>query len=177
MHEITIERRTEATALVLQGAGGNATWNRARLPGDGAALADALGAGVAEEALRALGPTRALSGAPLRCDVRLVALPAPAASERIVWPLRRGASNLLALFADPYAAVTRIGVAGLDLAGVPGEPVGALSRDGVQLIGLADGYLGYVEDPDRAAAGEGESARTYYGPELATALGLVEGAR
>ena len=168
-----IERRTEATALVLQGAGGDATWNRGGISGDGAALVDALGTRVAEEAMRALGPTRALSGAPLRCEVRLVALPAPAASERIPWPLRRGASNLLALFADPYAAVARIGVAGLDLAGVPGEPVGALSREGVQLIGLADGYLGYVEDPRRAAAGEGESARTYYGPGLASALGIA----
>ena len=168
-----IERRTEATALIVQGAGGDATWDRHGLEGDGAALAEALGTRVGAEAMRALAPTRALSGAPLRCEVRLVALPAPAASERIWWPLRRGASNLLALFADPYAAVTRIGVAGLDLAGVPGEPVGALSRDGVQLIGLADGYLGYVEDRRRAEAGEGESARTYYGPGLASALGIA----
>lgn len=140
-------------------------------------LAEALGARVAQEAMHALAPTPAVSGAPLRCEVRLVALPAPRASERIPWPLRRGASNLLALFADPYAAVARIGVAGLDLAGVPGEPVGALSRDGVQLVGLADGYLGYVEDPRRAATGEGESARTYYGPGLASALGIAEADR
>ena len=168
-----IERRTAATALVLQGAGGDATWDRGGLAGDGPALAEALGARVAEEAMRALAPTPAASGAPVRCEVRLVALPAAHASERIPWPLRRGASNLLALFADPYAAVARIGVAGLDLAGVPGEPVGALSRDGVQLIGLADGYLGYVEDPRRAATGDGESARTWYGPGLAPALGIA----
>ena len=168
-----IEHRTEATALILQGAGGDATWDRAGLAGDGPALADALGARVAEEAMRALAPTPAVGGAPLRCEVRLLALPAARASERIPWPLRRGASNLLALFADRYAAVARIGVAGLDLEGVPGEPVGALSRDGVQLVGLADGYLGYVEEPRRAAAGEGESARTYYGPGLANALGIA----
>jgi hypothetical protein len=87
--------------------------------------------------------------------------------------LRRGASNLLALFADPDVALTRIAVAGLELAGVPGEPVGSLARDGVQMVGLADGYLGYVEEPGRAARGEGESARTYYGPGLASALGLA----
>jgi neutral ceramidase len=172
-----IERRTEATALVLQGAGGDATWDRSGLAGDGLAFAEALGARVAEEAMNALAPTPALGGAPLRCEVRLVALPPARASERVPWPLRRGASNLLALFADPYAAVARIEVAGLDLAGVPGEPVGALSRDGVQLVGLADGYLGYVEDPRRAATGEGESARTYYGPGLAVALGIVEADR
>ncbi|MFL5246301.1 MAG: hypothetical protein ACJ79V_00645, partial [Myxococcales bacterium] len=68
----------------------------------------------------------------------------------------------------------RIGVAGLDLQGVPGEPVGALSRDGMQLVGLADGYLGYVEEPKRATAGEGESGRTYYGAGLASALGITE---
>jgi neutral ceramidase len=168
-----IEHQTEATALILQGAGGDATWARSGPAGDGPDLAEALGSRVAEEAMKALAPTPAVSGAPVRCEVRLVSLPAASASERIPWPLRRGASNLLALFADPYAAVVRIGVAGLDLAGVPGEPVGSLSRDGVQLVGLADGYLGYVEDPRRSPTGEGESARTYYGPGLAAALGIA----
>jgi hypothetical protein len=172
-----IERRTGATALVLQGAGGDATWDRGGLSGDGPVVAEALGARVAEEAMHALAATPPLSGGPLRCEVRLVALPPARASDHVPWPLRRGASNLLALFADPYAAVARIGVAGLDLAGVPGEPVGALSHDGVQLVGLADGYLGYVEDPRRAASGEGESARTYYGPGLAPALGIAREGR
>jgi neutral ceramidase len=168
-----IEEKTEATALVFQGAGGDATWDRSGLAGDAGGIADAVGARVAGEAMRALAKAKAVSGAPLRCDVRLVALPAAHASVRVPWVLRQGASNLLALFADPYAVVSRIGLAGLDLQGVPGEPVGALARDGVQLVGLADGYLGYVEEPKRAAAGEGESGRTYYGPGLARALELT----
>jgi hypothetical protein len=174
---LDIERHTEATALVLQGAGGDASWNRAGTSGDAPAVAEALGTRVATHALRALEATSALSGAPLTCDVRLVSLPAAHASVRVPWLLRRGASNLLALFADSHAALTRIGVAGLDLAGVPGEPVGSLSRGGVQLIGLADGYLGYVEGEKRAESGEGESGRTYYGPGLAAALGLTDGNR
>ncbi|MFL5373381.1 MAG: hypothetical protein ACJ78T_05290 [Myxococcales bacterium] len=169
-----IEETTDATALVFQGAGGDATWDRRGLAGDPAAMAESVGARVAAEAMRALAPTKAVSGAPLRCDVHLVSLPAAHASVRVPWVLRRGVSNLLSLFADPYAVISRIGVAGLDLQGVPGEPVGALSRDGMQLVGLADGYLGYVEEPKRATAGEGESGRTYYGAGLASALGITE---
>ena len=61
-------------------------------------------------------------------------------------------------------------VRGLRLLGVPGEPVGALSGRG--LVGLADGYIGYVEQPAAIEAGEGEAARSYYGPGLASLLGL-----
>ena len=71
---------------------------------------------------------------------------------------------------------TRLSFAGARLGGVPGEPVGSLALGGApeRLIGLADGYVGYVEEPARAARGEGESLRTYYGPGLARALDLVE---
>ena len=47
----TIEQETQAPALVLQGAGANATWSRDGLPEDSALAADALGDTVARRAL------------------------------------------------------------------------------------------------------------------------------
>jgi len=41
---------------------------------------------------------------------------------------------------------------------------------GAEILSLADDYAGYVEAPARMARGEGETRRTYYGPELAARL-------
>ena len=171
-----IEHDTQAPALVLQGAGGNATWSRDGLPADRLAAAEALGNRVARRALDLLQTAAWTDGAPLSCSVTLHSLPPAQASARVPWPLRRGASNLLALWADPFAVRTRLALGGLHFGGVPGEPVGSLALAGTseRLVGVADGYVGYVEDPARAAKGEGESARTYYGPGLARALDLLE---
>src|SRR5438105_1305463 len=90
--------------------------------------------------------------------------------------LRRAASNALALWAPSFAVRTELLLAGARLRGVPGEMVGSLALAAApqHFIGLADGYLGYVEDPARALRGEGEASRTYYGPGLARALGVLE---
>jgi neutral ceramidase len=172
-----IEQETQAPALVLQGAGANATWSRDGLPEDAALAADALGNNVARRALDLLETAAWTGGTPLACEVTLHALPAAQASVRVPWPLRRGASNALALWAPPFAVRTEIAVAGARLSGVPGELVGSLALAAApeHFIGLADGYLGYVEDPGRAQRGEGEAGRTYYGPGLARALGVLEG--
>jgi neutral ceramidase len=171
-----IEQETQAPALVLQGAGANATWSRDGLPEDAALAADGLGNTVARRTLDLLETAAWNGGAPLACDVTLHALPAAQASLRVPWPLRRGASNALALWAPPFAVRTGISVAGARLSGVPGELVGSLALAAApeHFIGLADGYLGYVEDPGRALRGEGEAGRTYYGPGLARALGVLE---
>ena len=171
-----IEDATEAPALVLQGAGGNATWSREGLPVEPEAAARALGDRVARRALDALSLSAWTAGAGLSCSVKLAALPRPQGSPRVPWLLRRAAGNLYSLAAEPFAVETEVGLGGLLLRGVPGEPVGAmgLSSQPAQLIGLADGYVGYVEDPGRTERGEGEAARTYYGPGLARALDLQE---
>ena len=156
------------TTLVLQGAGGDATWRRGNVaPGP-------LVAERAEKELRA-APLRAPS---LECSVRVAALPAPSAPPSVPWPLRRAASNLLPFFAERAAAQVEVRLSGLRLLGVPGEPAAALGRaaraDGVHaLIGLADGYVGYVETPEAMRAGAGESRRAYFGPDLARALRLA----
>ena len=171
-----IEHETQAPALVLQGAGGNATWSRDGLPADRAAAAEVLGNRVARRALDLLQTAAWTDGAPLSCAVTLHSLPPAQASARVPWPLRRAASNLLGLWAEPFAIRTQLAIGRVRFGGVPGEPVGSLAFAGTseRLVGLADGYLGYVEEPVRAADGEGESARTYYGPGLARALDLVE---
>ena len=171
-----IEQETQAPALVLQGAGGNATWSREDLPGDGAGAAQALGSRVGRRALDLLETAAWTEGAPLGCAVTLHSLPPAQASARVPWPLRRAASNFLALWAEPFAVRTRLTIGGVRLGGVPGEPVGSLALAGAQerFIGLADGYVGYVEDPARAERGEGESLRTYNGPGLARSLDLLE---
>jgi hypothetical protein len=174
--------RTGAPGLVLQGALGDATWNRQDLPlDDPEAMLAILGARVAARAGEALSAAPAReSDVRLSCQTRPVALPAPRGGEALGLFLRRAATNALSRTAPSSALVTTLGLPGLTLLAVPAEPVGQLAldlraRSGVPLavVGLADGYTGYVETPAKAAAGHGESARTWYGPGLAEALHLT----
>jgi hypothetical protein len=172
-----LEQQTGAPALVLQGAGGNATWSRDDLPSAPQAAAQALGERVAARVLQfapsaPLAPTQV----PVGCEVRLVALPGAQASSKVPRPLRTLASNALALFAEPFAVQTEIELGSLRLFGVPAEVVGDLRAPGdAMLVTLADGYEGYVEASDRWSKGAGESKTTYYGPDLARAFHLVPG--
>jgi neutral ceramidase len=187
-----LEDATGAPALVVQGAGGNATWAREGKPASPQAAAEALGSEVAAHAQALLAATAGADAVPvpegsgagakemeepmLSCAVRLVALPKPEASARVPRLLRTLAGNLLALVAPPSALVTRIELPGLTLLGVPAEVVGdyglAAHVEGrpTALITLADGYAGYVETKERSAAGTGEAMTTYYGEGLARAL-------
>jgi hypothetical protein len=151
--------------LVLQGAVGNTSWARGR----------PLAAAVAEESRRILQRAAPEVAPPLSCETRIVALPQPQASPKVPRLLRRAFANVLALGMDRFAVQTRLRLGSLSLVGVPGEPVGELglaARPAV-LVGLADGYLGYVETPERWQAGLGESSKSYFGPSLARALGLL----
>ena len=150
--------------LVVQGAVGNTTW-----PREGP-LAEAVGS----ESARILDLAAPEVAPALGCETRIVALPAARASPRISWIARRAFANVFALGMDHFAVQTRLQLGALSLIGVPGEPVGELgiaARPAV-LVGLADGYVGYVETPERWREGKGESAKTYFGPGLAHALGL-----
>ena len=196
-----LERETGAPALVLQGAVGDATWSRG--PGNAGdepeLIAQRLGVEVAARALKLLaGAVPVFGAAPpasaaeaaalvqapveLGCTVQLLPLPEPVAGLAVPRALRRAAGNALRLFADRSALQTTLDLPGLRLVGVPGEPVGELglraraaSPVPLALVGLADGYAGYVETPARWRAGAGESARTWHGPGLAAALGLEAG--
>ncbi len=169
-------------ALVLQGASGNATWSRgagteqaiaARIATAAQALVERTQPGSTASALQkdAAGGARVQLG----CEVRLLSLPPAQAAPGVPFLLRRGAGNLIALFAESSALRTTLLIDGLTLLGVPGEPVGALAQAAragaggkVAIVGLSDGYIGYIEPP----GGTGEAARTYHGPGLAESLGL-----
>ena len=70
---------------------------------------------------------------------------------------------------------TEIELPSLRLFGVPGEVVGDLRPPGDAVpVTLADGYEGYVETQERWSTGGGEAKTTYYGPDLAAALGLAQ---
>ena len=153
-----------AATLVMQGAVGNTTWSR------GTTLAPA----VASESARLLTLAVPEATIALGCETSIVALPAARANLRVPWIARRAFANVFALGMDHAAVQTRLQLGSLLLLGVPGEPVGELgvaARPAV-LVGLADGYLGYIETPERWREGKGESSKTYFGPELAHALGL-----
>lgn len=150
-------------ALVLQGAGGNATYS-----------GEDPGALVAAEAQRLLAQAAPAQTPRVSCSTALLALPPPQASPRTPWLSRRAVANVIGSADDGFVEETRITLGELQLQGVPGEPVGELglrARPRV-LIGLADGYAGYVETAERWSEGAGESSKTYYGPSLAQALGL-----
>ena len=153
-----------APVLVVQGAGGNATWNRG----------EDVAAAVAREAellLRQAEPVRHLQ---IGCQVRFAGLPPPQASPAIPWPLRRAFANAVTLVRDATAIETRLRIGPLTLVGVPFEPVGEVGRRVAPavLVGLADGYAGYLETPERWATGEGEASRTWFGPDVGQTLGL-----
>lgn len=90
---------------------------------------------------------------------------------------RHLASNLLYRIAPARGRVTAVRLGPALLVAVPAEPVAEVGRrfreaagDGAEVIGLAGDYLGYVETPEHMAKQLGETARTYFGPELADRL-------
>lgn len=149
--------------LVLQGAVGNTTWPRGQpfIPP------------LAKKVEELLADEPWLSEAPVECFASGLSVK-PEASRRVPLGLRTAFTNLLALGFDRTAVETRLRLGPVTLVGVPAEPVGELgirARPNV-VVGLAGGYLGYVETPERWEAGAGESGKTYFGPGLARALGL-----
>lgn len=126
------------------------------------------------EALPASAPDGAPSLAFAAVEVALPS-PDPAAPPAV---LRRAARTLAHGSFPASARVEAVRLGELVLVATPAEPVASVAAGwlaslppGTELVSLAGGYVGYVEAPERMASGEGESARTYYGPDLARRLG------
>ena len=161
---------TRGTRLLFQGALGDQSVEASSETPE--SFGDALSSRV--DALRGPPPEQAAALAYAEVDV---GLPSPDPGGVPAW-LRRAARNVAfgAFPATAHVEAVRIGPA--VLVAVPAEPVAgvaaawrrALPR-GADVVSLAGGYLGYVEEPERRAAGTGESVRMYYGPELAKRLG------
>jgi hypothetical protein len=166
-------RAAGAPLLFFQGALGDQT---TRPPADrtpegyARAVADRIrGAALSEpDAQPALGVARVSAGLPA---VEPGALPGP---------LRAAAGKLLGAGMPLVARVTAVRLGPATLLAVPAEPVAevaeawrAAAGPGAEVLSLADDYAGYVEAPGRMDRGEGETKRTYYGPELAGRLGAA----
>ncbi len=106
-----------------------------------------------------------------------VALPRPDASRLVPSFSRAAGDNFICASSSRKAEVGALVLGPLELLLLPGEPtVGAgdalLERTGATgVLGLADGYVGYVELPERVTAGEGEARRQYFAPALLDRLG------
>ena len=170
-----MEKDQGPITFVLQGAGGNASIDRALLPTPEAA-AERL-----ETLVRAL-PT---APEPDQLDAAWtevhVSLPRPAAKGVVPTMFEAIAENALCDDAEDFAVLHGLRLGGTRLLLVPFEPSYAAGRvleeqaHAARVVGLADGYEGYVETVEAARAGEGEAHRQYFGADLLTHL--VEGAR
>ena len=160
-------------ALVLQGTVGNVSV--AFEEGEGlervGAYARAV-AGLAERAAPAAVGRPRLGFARAR-----VALPRPDASRLVPSYSRAAGDNFLCASSSRTAEVGALALGPLELLLLPGEPTVAsgtvlVRRTGATgVLGLADGYVGYVDTPEQVKAGEGEARRQYFGPALLERLG------
>jgi hypothetical protein len=105
-----------------------------------------------------------------------VELPTPDSSRLVpAWAGSLG-NNLLCANAPKEATVSVLRLGPLQWVALPGEPTAEAARAieqsamGARVVGLTDGYLGYVEDPLRVARGQGESRRQYFSQELSQVL-------
>ncbi|MDP2270302.1 MAG: neutral/alkaline non-lysosomal ceramidase N-terminal domain-containing protein [Archangium sp.] len=165
-----LEREQGPITFVLQGAGGNASIDRALLPTPEAAATRL------EALVRAL-PTAAQ---PAQLDAAWsevhLGLPRPDARRVVPNALVAAAENALCDDAEDIAVLhaLRLGEARFLL--VPFEASYAAGlvleeqSNSTRLISLADGYGGYVETVEAARTGEGEARRQYFAPELLTRL-------
>lgn len=174
-----LEEDGGGAALFVQGAGGDVTYFR-REEVEKDQRAAVTGFRVAQLA-RATGVARG-PAREVKLDFTEVEVGLPAAEARgAPWLARRFVSNVLDRMAPRTTRVARLslvpsgaGESRLVLQFVPGEPVSALGKmwgaEGA-VVGLANDYIGYIETPERVAAGEREAVRTYFGPSLA---GVIE---
>lgn len=162
----TLEAEGGPVTLVLQGAGGNASVNRAQL-GDANAFAERV-----VTLVRAL-PTRpepdVLNAA---WSEVTVALPRPDARAVVPAPFRAAVENAVCDDAEDVAVLHALKLGEVRLLFAPVEPTYEAGRvleqqaAAQRVVSLADGYAGYVELMETARAGEGESHHQYFPPEL-----------
>ncbi|HEY0094715.1 MAG TPA: hypothetical protein VGB96_10335, partial [Archangium sp.] len=159
--------------LLLQGTVGNVSMSFGE--GEGAELALSFARAVSELAERAVP---AATGSQRLAFARVeVALPRPDASRLVPSYSRAAGDNFLCASSSRTTEVGALVLGPLELVLIPGEPtVGAgavlARRTGATgVLGLADGYVGYVETPEAVRAREGEARRQYFGATLLEQLG------
>ena len=159
--------------LVLQGAGGNVSVTADE--GEGEEKLMAYARAVSDLAERAV--PQVTSAAQLGFARVEVSLPRPDASRLVPAFSRAAGDNLLCASSARSVEVGALKLGPLEWLLVPGEPTVGLGqslerRTGAHgVLGLADGYVGYVETPEQVGSGAGEARRQYFGASLAERLG------
>ncbi|NMO21870.1 neutral/alkaline non-lysosomal ceramidase N-terminal domain-containing protein [Pyxidicoccus fallax] len=163
------ESEGSGVTLTLQGSAGNASV--AFSQGQGLERVAGFARALAELAGKAsLSPV----GGPVRLSLARVevAMPRPDASRLVPSLTRAAGDNLLCESAQRVAEVGALALGPLELVTVPGEPTMAAGQELVRrtgatgVLGLTDGYVGYVDTPGMVKEGRGESKRQYFGPTL-----------
>ncbi|WP_095984590.1 neutral/alkaline non-lysosomal ceramidase N-terminal domain-containing protein [Cystobacter fuscus] len=159
--------------LLLQGASGNAM--AVGQGGEGLESVDGYARAVAELAARVMpAPVERPELGFARVEV---ALPRPDASRLVPSYARAAGDNFLCASSARRTEVGALRLGPLEWLLVPGEPTVAAGsslarRAGARdVLGLADGYVGYVETPEAVRAREGEARRQYFGATLLEQLG------
>ena len=160
-----------APALVFQGAHGDA-----RPPGMGFGAIEAAGAFVAQQVQ--VVASQATAG-PDRLGFAEAEIDLPPTEPQGVrsFFVRRPLGNMLQWMAPRTARVTVLTVGDLTLLGVPGEAtheaaarivarVRTPDSHRLRLVSLAQGYVGYIDTPERARQRQGEARRAWFAPEL-----------
>ena len=165
--------KSGGVALLLQGAEGDAA-----APGSGWLAIQAAGSFVAKRVSEAAKDATFAEDRMGFTEVE-VGLP-PADVQKIPYFfLRRPVSNIVGNMLPRSARVGLVTIGDLALLTVAGEPTalaarqmiadlpaGALSGRKVRVTALAQGYVSYIETPERVREGLGESRRAWYGPDL-----------
>ena len=155
--------------LVLQGAGGNATVDR-----DAAPTPEAFAARLFEH----VKSTPTQPAAPLLAWAEVgFALPHPDGSRLVPRPYTAPVENALCIGQEPEAMVTLLRLGSASLLFTSLEPSAAAGRAleeqaGVdRVVGLANGYHGYLEPEAVARADLGEARLQYFPPGFAQLVG------
>jgi hypothetical protein len=172
--------------LIMQGAVGDAS---SRPPEGDGAPADKMGGRVAQAVRDALQGKPEVAGQLAFAAIQF-GVPRAAADHGVPGFLRQPAANVLHAMAPRKAEVAVVRLPGLTLLFVPVEPTAAAAQlvrdritpllgkdEALAIVSLAQGYLGYAEEPKAARDGHGEAKRMLFEPDLIEriATALVEG--
>ncbi|RKG60129.1 hypothetical protein D7V80_36270 [Corallococcus sp. CA054B] len=170
------EEAGSGVTLFVQGSEGNASVAFSEGQGPERAL------GFARK-LSALadGATPASVTEPVRLAFARVqtALPRPDSSRLVPAFTRAAGDNFLCGSSPREAEVDALALGPLELLSIPGEPTVGAGRvladltGATHVLGLANGYVGYLDTPERVREGQGESRRQYFGPALLERLGTA----
>ena len=170
------EEAGHGVTLFVQGSEGNASV--AYSEGQGAERAAGFARKLSE---LADGATPTPVAGPVRLAFARVqaSMPRPDSSRLVPGFTRAAGDNFLCASAPREAEVDALAVGPLELLALPAEPTMAAGRaladltGATHVLGLANGYVGYLDTPELVLGGQGESRRQYFGPALLERLGAA----